>query len=115
MLMTTQRLTFLGAAGARRTAQLDLPDNGPAHAYALFAHCLSCGKNRTAAATISRALNDAGITVLRYDFTGFGESEGDAADTDAPSGAGDLIAAATFLAKSYAPKASSRSPMAITC
>jgi alpha-beta hydrolase superfamily lysophospholipase len=105
MLMTTQRLTFLGATGARRTARLDIPDTGPAHAYALFAHCLSCSNNRTAAATISRALNDAGIAVLRYDFTGPGESEANAADTDAASGAGDLVAAATFLAESYAPPA----------
>jgi hypothetical protein len=64
MLMTTQRLIFLGTTGARRTARLDVPDNGPAHAYALFAHCLSCGKNRTAAATISRALSDVGIAAL---------------------------------------------------
>jgi pimeloyl-ACP methyl ester carboxylesterase len=103
--MTIQRLTFLGASGARRTAWLDVPGTGPAHAYALFAHCLSCGKNRTAAATISSALNDAGIAVLRYDFTGLGESEADAADISTPSDAGALVAAATFLAESYAPPA----------
>jgi pimeloyl-ACP methyl ester carboxylesterase len=105
MLMTIQRLTFLGATGARRTARLDVPNIGPAHAYAPFAHCLSCGNNFTTAATISRALNDAGIAVLRYDFTGLGESEADAADTNVPSNTGDLVAAATFLAERYAPPA----------
>jgi putative redox protein len=36
-------------------ARLDAPD-GPARAYALFAHCFTCGKDVFAASRIAQAL-----------------------------------------------------------
>jgi uncharacterized OsmC-like protein/alpha/beta superfamily hydrolase len=50
---------------------------------------------------ISRSLNNYGIGVLRFDFTGLGESEGDFEDTDFSSNVADLICAADFLKKEY--------------
>ena len=50
---------------------------------------------------ISEALNREGIAVLRFDFTGLGESEGDFSDTNFSSNVADLIAAAEFLEKEY--------------
>ncbi|NIR43674.1 MAG: alpha/beta fold hydrolase, partial [Gemmatimonadetes bacterium] len=66
-------------------------------AYALFAHCFTCSKNYKAVVNISRALAQARIGVLRFDFTGLGESEGDFADTTFSSNIDDLVAAAEFM------------------
>jgi len=50
---------------------LDTPD-GAIRAYALFAHCFTCGKDVLAAKRIATALASKGIAVLRFDFTGLG-------------------------------------------
>lgn len=100
--MPTHKLMFANAAGQQLAARLDLPPEDALHAYALFAHCFTCSKNLAAIANISRALTDAGIGVLRFDFTGLGESEGDFADTNFSSNVDDLVAAAEFLARDYA-------------
>jgi putative redox protein len=70
-------------------------------AYAIFAHVFTGNKNLIAAKHISRALNMEGIAVLRFDFTGLGESEGDFADTNFTSNVDDLMAAADFLTENY--------------
>lgn len=73
--------------------------------YALFAHCFTCGKDIAAASRISRALVAKGIAVLRFDFTGLGNSDGDFANTNFSSNIQDLIAASDFLRDKYkAPK-----------
>jgi putative redox protein len=103
--MGLQKLFFESTTGARLAARLDTPDDGEPGAYALFAHCFTCNKNYKAMAHISRALAEAGIAVLRFDFTGLGESEGDFADTNFSSNVADLIAAAEFLKEEFeAPK-----------
>ena len=77
-------------------ARLDSPESG-AHAYALFAHCFTCGKDIFAASRIAQALTEHGIAVLRFDFTGLGASEGDFANTNFSSNVADLQAAVEFL------------------
>jgi alpha/beta superfamily hydrolase len=77
-------------------AALDLPD-GAVHAYALFAHCFTCGKDVLAARRISAALTLKGIAVLRFDFTGLGSSEGDFANSTFSSNIADLVKAADHL------------------
>ena len=74
---------------------------GEVRAYALFAHCFTCGKDIAAASRISRALIQEGIAVLRFDFTGLGNSDGDFANTNFSSNLDDLKAAADFLRKEY--------------
>lgn len=69
--------------------------------YALFAHCFTCGKDIAAASRISRALVSKGIAVLRFDFTGLGNSDGDFANSNFSSNIQDLIAAADFLRTQY--------------
>ncbi len=101
--MELKKLTFENATGDRLTALLDFPVLGSPNAYALFAHCFTCTKNFKSARNISQALNEAGIAVLRFDFTGLGESEGDFADTTFSSNVEDLVAAAEFLAAEYQP------------
>jgi len=98
--MRTERLEFPNAKGEKLAALLDLPLGRPA-AFALFAHCFTCGKDNLAARRISERLAMCGIGVLRFDFTGLGTSEGDFADTQFSSNVDDLVAAADYLRKTY--------------
>lgn len=70
------RLTFVGAQGHTLAGRLESPRSVPT-AYALFAHCFTCGKDAVAVTRIARALTDHGIAVLRFDFTGLGQSGGE--------------------------------------
>jgi uncharacterized OsmC-like protein/alpha/beta superfamily hydrolase len=99
--MQTQRLTFRGATGDVLSARLELPVDEKPIAYALFAHCFTCSKNFKAVVHISRALAQARIGVLRFDFTGLGESEGDFSDTTFSSNVEDLIAAAQYMEREW--------------
>jgi uncharacterized OsmC-like protein/alpha/beta superfamily hydrolase len=94
--MKSEHLKFPGSQGQELAARLDSPVTLPA-AYALFAHCFTCSKDLKAAGWISRALVERGIAVLRFDFTGLGESQGDFAGTDFHTNLDDLVAAADFL------------------
>ena len=94
--MKSEHLRFPGSQGQELAARLDSPVTVPA-AYALFAHCFTCSKDLKAVGWISRALVERGIAVLRFDFTGLGESKGEFAATDFSSNLEDLVAAAGFL------------------
>src|SRR5271156_6164761 len=96
--MPTERFQFMGSEGQQLAAALDTPD-GPVHAYALFAHCFTCGKDGLAAKRIAVALTAKGIAVLRFDFTGLGSSEGEFANSTFSSNVADLVCAADHLRK----------------
>ena len=96
------RIHFTNRNGIQLAGNLELPPGGHWQATALFAHCFTCTRNIKAARNITRALADAGIAVLRFDFTGLGESEGDFADTNFSSNLDDLEDAATWLADNLA-------------
>jgi len=103
--MQFKKLEFKNKDDQTLSARLDLPVDGKPLAYALFAHCFTCSKNIKAIGHISRALTREGIAVLRFDFTGLGESEGDFAETNFSSNVDDLIVAADFLKSNHeAPK-----------
>lgn len=99
--MPSIRVSFEGAFGDALAARLDRPDT-PARAFALFAHCFTCGKDIAAASRIARALTEHGIAVLRFDFTGLGSSDGDFANTHFSSNVDDLVAAADHLRAHFA-------------
>lgn len=101
--MKFKKLEFENADGHQLAARLDTPEDQEPLAYALFAHCFTCTKNIKAAHYVSRALTGAGVAVMRFDFTGLGESEGDFSDTNFSSNVEDLVAAARFLGKQYSP------------
>lgn len=103
--MINERLAFAGSTGGRLSARLSLPDDRRVDAYALFAHCFTCSKDLNAAVNISRALTARRVGVVRFDFTGLGESEGDFADSDFSSNVGDLLAAADFMKRQLSPPA----------
>ena len=98
--MRKKNVTFENSAGEKLAGILDLPVSEP-RAYALFAHCFTCSKNLKAATNISQALTDAGFAVLRFDFTGLGQSEGEFADSNFSSNVDDLLVAAEFLENEF--------------
>ena len=99
--MQFQKLYFKNQDGKRLAARLDLPLDEKPTAFAVFAHCFTCTKNFNAVVNINRALALHGIAVLRFDFTGLGESEGDFAETSFSSNVADLVSAADFLRDAY--------------
>jgi putative redox protein len=100
--MRTERANFTSGQGARLEGRLDLPDEGEPVAYAVFAHCFGCTKNLKTMGYLDRALTEARVAVLRFDFTGLGESEGEFEDTTFTSNVSDVVSAAEFLAERYA-------------
>lgn len=94
--MRSEKFEFPNAKGEKLVGMLDLPLGEPA-AYALFAHCFTCGKDSRAAKRIAERLAANGIAVLRFDFTGPGGSEGEFANTYFSSNVDDLVAAADHL------------------
>ena len=99
--MPFKKITFDNNNGETLVARLDMPVDGEMEACALFAHCFTCSKNLKAVGHISNALTEQGIGVLRFDFTGLGESGGEFENTNFSSNVDDLVAAAEFLKENY--------------
>ncbi len=103
--MEFQKVVFPNSRGQNLAARLDLPADREPMAYALFAHCFTCTKNLKAVVHINRALAGQGIAVLRFDFTGLGESEGEFEETNFSTNVEDLVSAARYLETHFeAPK-----------
>lgn len=100
--MKSERIGFLNSRNLHLAARLDLPSRHTPKAYAVFAHCFTCSKEFKAAVNIGKALARTGIGVLRFDFTGLGESEGDFSDTNLAHNIDDVLAAARYLENHYA-------------
>jgi putative redox protein len=95
-MIRSDKVEFRGASGETLAGRLDRPMGRP-RAYGLFAHCFTCSKDVFAAQRIATGLAERGIAVLRFDFTGLGNSAGDFGNTSFSSNIADLVAAADFL------------------
>tara|TARA_R110000782_G_scaffold245201_1_gene331898 strand:- start:1193 stop:2422 length:1230 start_codon:yes stop_codon:yes gene_type:complete len=98
--MARVKVSFKNSQDESLSGLLETPDS-QTKAYALFAHCFTCSKDIAAASRITRALAAKGIAVLRFDFTGLGNSDGDFANTNFSSNISDLIQAANHLKENY--------------
>ncbi len=99
--MNLQKITFQNKEGQTLVGRLELPVDQQPHNYAIFAHCFTCNKNLSAVKNIGKSLTAKGFGVLRFDFTGLGESEGDFEDTNFSGNVEDLVAAADYLKTNY--------------
>lgn len=88
-------MTFPGPTG-QLSGTLQIPEGKPKGAVVL-AHCFTCSKSLKVTRNFATGIEDGGYAVLRFDFTGLGESEGEFAETTVTSNVGDLEAAADFL------------------
>ena len=89
------------SGGFKLVGTVDLPTEGSAKAFAIFAPCFTCNRNIKTAAYIARGLAQHGIGVLRIDFRGLGESEGNFAEANLTTNVADLIAADEFMEENY--------------
>lgn len=97
--MQTETHTFSSAAGTPLDARLDLPDpEVQVIGYAVFAHCFTCNKNLNVVRRVSDALTGHGLGVLRFDFTGLGQSAGSFDESHFEQNTADLRAACAFMA-----------------
>lgn len=101
MEAVTEPLRFAAPGGHQLAGVLHHPSaagqpDSPA-AGVLLAHCFSCSKQVLTMTRLARGLADHGYAVLRFDFTGLGESEGEFGATNLASGVGDVIAATRAL------------------
>jgi len=93
----TEPLRFQNDDGDTLVGRLHRPLIAAPVGTAIFAHCFACSKNSIAAARICRALAEHGWQVLRFDFTGLGDSEGSFARTSFASNVRDIVAASNHL------------------
>ncbi len=91
-----KKFEFKGSQGHQLAARLD-EAKGNVKAYALFAHCFTCTKDVFAASRIANKLTQNNISVVRFDFTGLGSSDGDFANTNFTSNVQDLVMAADYM------------------
>ncbi len=94
------KFDFPNNKGEILSGKLELPKGEP-KAFALFAHCFTCSKDIVAPNFISKALTKNGVAVLRFDFTGLGNSQGDFANTNFSSNVEDLLSACKYLGEKY--------------
>jgi putative redox protein len=91
-----ERVSFDGAGGSL-SGTLQIPARRPETGVVL-AHCFTCSKSLKITRALATGIEDGGYAVLRFDFTGLGESEGDFSDTSVTSNVSDIAAAASYLA-----------------
>ncbi len=69
--------------------------------FIIFCHCFTCSKETITTFRLSRLLAEKGYRVLRFDFTGLGNSEGDFSSSTFSTTQDDLRSAISFLKKNY--------------
>ncbi|OFP37388.1 alpha/beta fold hydrolase [Corynebacterium sp. HMSC071B10] len=94
--MKSLNLKVPSSTGLQLAATMDRPD-GPAKAYAIFAHCFAGSRHTPGASRISKRLTEHGIATLRFDFPGLGQSEGEFAETSFSQNVDDIVAVAQWM------------------
>lgn len=101
--MPSHRVYFENQHGIRLAGIMELPSpsahdgESEPEAFALFSHCFTCTKDLKAIVRVSRGLARHNIGVLRFDFTGLGDSRGDFSTSNFESNLADIQAATRWL------------------
>jgi putative redox protein len=99
--MKPQLIKFYNKEGEELAGKLELPLDKKPHHFAIFAHCFTCSKDLKAVRNITLALSQKGFGVLRFDFTGLGQSDGQFENTNFTSNVNDIKAASDYLEEHY--------------
>jgi putative redox protein len=98
-----ERLRFVGVTGEPLAGVFHPPSpagpGGAVRGNLLVVHCFTCSKDLHTMSRLARGLAGAGFAVLRFDFTGLGESGGDFSATTLSTNLGDLARAVACLAE----------------
>jgi esterase/lipase len=94
----TQDVRFPGFFGEMMAGRIDKPMGAEPKAYALFAHCFTGSKDFKGTVNICKALAANGIAVMRFDFHGLGESEGEFGEATFSSNVSDIVCAGQYMA-----------------
>ncbi|MDH5424536.1 MAG: alpha/beta hydrolase [Gammaproteobacteria bacterium] len=95
----TLDIRFKNSRNITLAGKLELPAS-PQY-FAIFSPCFTCTKETLATYRISQQLAKKHAAVLRLDFTGLGESEGDFADSNFSTMIDDIICANNYLTEHY--------------
>ena len=104
MKTKTIKCNFENTQGETLDARLDVPadtDINEVADFIIFCHCFTCSKETITTYRLSRLLAESGYGVLRFDFTGLGNSEGDFSSTTFSSTQDDVRSAISFLENNY--------------
>ncbi len=99
--MKSRKIEFTNGEGIKLVGKVESPVDQKPMAFAVFAHCFACTKNLQAVRNIARSLTAQGIALLRFDFTGLGESEGDFKETSFSSNVSDILYACDYIADEF--------------
>jgi len=83
--------------GEKLSATIHLPD-GPSRCGVIQGHCFTCSRHTTILRSVCHALSEQGFTVLRFDFSGNGQSEGNFTDSTYSKQIAEMKTAASYLA-----------------
>jgi putative redox protein len=90
-----EKVSFPGTHGLL-SGNLQIPE-GEIRGGVVLAHCFTCSKAYKITRNLATGIEAGGFAVLRFDFTGIGESEGDFTDASVTTYVGDIEAAAQYM------------------
>jgi len=91
------QIQFTNHRGEKLAATIHLPD-GPSRRGVILGHCFTCSRHTTILRFVCHALADRGFTVLRFDFSGNGQSEGRFIESTCSKQIAEMQTAADYLA-----------------
>lgn len=99
--MKTTKLKIESSNGKVLNAYIDFPNSQKPKQFAVIAHCFTCNSQYNAVRSIVQGLNQNGIAVARFDFTGLGQSEGEFSDSHFEANVEDFIAVYKYVSEHY--------------
>jgi putative redox protein len=95
--MKEEEIEFANHCGEKLAATLHLPDGSPDRGV-ILGHCFTCSRHTSILRSICHALAASGFTVLRFDFSGNGQSEGEFTESTYSKQIAEMKTAAALLA-----------------
>jgi len=96
-----KKILFENRYGINLSGILDFPRDNIINEYGIFSHCFTCNKRYKLINSISKQLINKGFGVMKFDFTGLGDSGGDFSDTNFSTNITDIIDASLYLKENF--------------